>query len=430
MMKSNRTSRFASGTATALLLGVSSVQAQTEPRTLLVWDQFTDEGANRAADMVYAAFEEAHPEIDIVREVYSYDQIRAIARTALASDTGPDVIYHEVGIGNAGVLADAGLIRSLEPYAEEYGWKDRVQPAAIEEGNLGGELYGLGLEFEFFGTYYNSDLMTELGLSVPQTLEETKAFCAAAREAGVIPFVLNLNPGWQAYHLISAVIYDVLGAEAANALLFEDGGRWDSPEVADALRIAFVELRDAECYPEDITALLYDDAAALFYSGEAVAWPTGTWALGRVADNMPDVDVELRPFPSVAGDDTQYVPTGVGSAYYIAENAERPDDAALFLDFLFGEEAAAIWAEEAGFIPPVPLDMDALSVPPLFESALDTIQTSGREPGDPVRVGTFINHFVPASFVSSLRDGPQGVVTGVSSPEELAADFQTQWETR
>lgn len=50
--------------------------------------------------------------------VDSYDQIRAIARTALASDTGPDtgpdVIYHEVGVGNAGVLADAGLVMSLE----------------------------------------------------------------------------------------------------------------------------------------------------------------------------------------------------------------------------------------------------------------------------------------------------------------------------
>ena len=401
-----------------------------EPVELRVWDQFTDVSANRAAEAVYAAFEEAHPEIDVVREVYSYDQIRTIARTALASDTGPDVIYHEVGVGNAGVLADADLIMSLEDYAAEYGWKDRLQQSAIEEGSLGGDLYGLGLEFEFFGVFYNADLLEELDLSVPTTLEETLDYCAAAREAGHIPYALNLNPGWQAYHLTSAVVYDVLGAEAANALIFEGEGSWDSPEIAEALNIAYVQMRDAECYPFDVNALLYDDAAALFYSGEAVGWPTGTWSVGRIAENMPDTNVEVHPFPSVAGDDTRYLPTGVGSAYYIATATEHPDEAAVFLDFLFSQEAANIWAEEAGFIPPVPVDLDAIDVPPLFEDALQTLSEAGREPGDPLRTCTYINHFVPADFVSSLRDGPQAVVAGTQTPEELAAQFQRQWADR
>lgn len=51
----------------------------------------------------------------------------------------------------------------------------------------------------------------------------------------------------------------MLGGEAANALIFEGEGSWDTPEIAAALGIAHVQMPDAECYPFDVNALIYDD---------------------------------------------------------------------------------------------------------------------------------------------------------------------------
>ena len=78
----------------AALLGFSAAplsRAAQEPVTLRVWDQFTGpEG--EAVDAVYAAFMAQNPDLTIVREVVTAQQMRQTVNTALASGTGPDVI--------------------------------------------------------------------------------------------------------------------------------------------------------------------------------------------------------------------------------------------------------------------------------------------------------------------------------------------------
>ena len=68
-------------------------------------------------DAVYAAFTAAHPNVTIEREVVTDQQMRQTVNTALASGTGPDVIYYAPGPGYAGVLAKAGLILPLDDLA-------------------------------------------------------------------------------------------------------------------------------------------------------------------------------------------------------------------------------------------------------------------------------------------------------------------------
>src|SRR5262245_35932343 len=71
--------------------------------TLRVWDQFTGpEG--EVVEAVYDAFEAANPGIAINREVIDDQQMRQTANVALASGTGPDVVYYAPGPSYAGVL--------------------------------------------------------------------------------------------------------------------------------------------------------------------------------------------------------------------------------------------------------------------------------------------------------------------------------------
>ena len=97
------------------------------------------------ADAIYAAFMEQNPNITITREAFSTDQMRETVNTAIASGTGPDIIFYDAGPGYAGVLADAGLLFPLDDYAAQYGWTERVAAPALEATTIDGTLYGMPL---------------------------------------------------------------------------------------------------------------------------------------------------------------------------------------------------------------------------------------------------------------------------------------------
>ena len=167
-----------------------------EPVELRVWDQFTEGSASPTVEAVYAAFMEANPNITIVREAVSSDQMRQTVNTAIASGTGPDVILYDAGPGYAGLLADADLLLPLEEYAAQYGWTERIAAPAIEATTFDGTLYGLPLTTDLIGMYANQTLLDQEGLSVPGTLDDLVAFCWPAFEMRYVPIAFGNNPGW------------------------------------------------------------------------------------------------------------------------------------------------------------------------------------------------------------------------------------------
>jgi ABC-type glycerol-3-phosphate transport system substrate-binding protein len=88
-------------------------RAQDQKIELRIWDQFTDPGESANADAIYKAYSDAHPNVTIKRESFATDQMRQTVNTALASGTGPDIIFYDAGPGYAGVLANAGLLTPL-----------------------------------------------------------------------------------------------------------------------------------------------------------------------------------------------------------------------------------------------------------------------------------------------------------------------------
>lgn len=406
-------------------IGLQPAAAQ-EPVELRVWDQFTDPVESAAADAIYGAFQEANPNIEIVREVISTDQMRQTVNTAISSGTGPDIIFYDAGPGYAGVLAEAGLLAPLEEYAEEYGWRNRIAEQSLEATSINDTLYGLPLQVDLIGMYYNATLMEQEGFAVPQTVEELKTFCQEASEAGYTPLAFTNNPGWQAFHQFSMVVNNMIGPDAVQDLLENNEGSWDSPEIVDAINTYFVELRDAGCFEDTVNALTNDDAAALFQSGQALMYPTGSWMVQQFTpEAMPDMEVQMMPFPALEGGEGSFWVSGVGSAYYISATSEDKDEAALFLDYLVSPEIATQWVEEAGFFVPMTLDTDTLDVPPLAESILMELE---RAANDEIELGYNIDVLAPPRFNETMQNGFQRLLAGNTTPEELAAELQAAWE--
>ena len=188
---------------------------------------------------------------------------------------------------------------------------ERFAAASIAGTTQNGQLLGLPLTVDLIGMYYNQTLLTEAGLTAPQTVEELIAFCGAASEAGYTPIAFANNPGWEAFHQFSMVSNQTIGTEAMRQLLFEKTGTWNSPEIVAAIQTFFVDLREAGCFSDDVNALTYEDGNSLFYTGDALLHTTGSWLVNDIQENMPDFEVGFMPFPELAGGQGRVFASGV-----------------------------------------------------------------------------------------------------------------------
>jgi raffinose/stachyose/melibiose transport system substrate-binding protein len=404
------------------LLGTARAQDKVELR---VWDQFTDPSESDNADAIYAAFMEKNPNITITREAFQTDQMRDTVNTAISSGTGPDLIFYDAGPGYAGVLADANLLLPLDDYAKQYGWTERVAAPAVEAATIDGKFYGMPLQTDLIGMFYNKTLLDKEGLEVPETLDDLVAFCGQATEKGYIPIAFADNPGWEAFHQFSMTSNQMIGPEAMRALLFQNQGSWDTPEIVSAIQAYFVTLRDASCFPEDPAAITYEDGNSLFYGGQALLHTTGSWLTGEIEEQMPDTEVGFVPFPEIAGGKGRVWISGVGSAWYITSSSQHPDEAAAFIDYLFSQEAVEKWIGVSRYFVPVDVDMTNIDIGPLNKQIIETLQTAGEEG---VQFGYNVDVLAPPEFNDMMQNGFQAILAGDKTPEQQAADLQAAWQ--
>ena len=399
-----------------------AAQDQVELR---VWDQFTAQPGSDVADAVYADFMAAHPNIKIVREAIQTEQMRDTVNTAMSSGTGPDVIYYDAGPGYAGVLADAGLILPLDDYAAKYGWKEEVSPPALEATTIGGKLYGMPMETDLIGMYYNKTLLDKEGLAVPTTLDEMVAFCKTTKEKGYVPIAFADNPGWQAFHQFSMTANQMIGPEAMRNLLLNNEGSWDTPDIVTAIQAFFVTMRDAGCFPDDPAAITYEDGNSLFFNGQALLHTTGSWLAGQIEENMPDQEIGYTTFPVIAeGKEPTWI-SGVGSAWYINAGSQHSDEAAELIDYLFSQPSVEKWVGQGKYFVPVKFDVSAIEVGPLTKQIIEVLQSAGN--GGP-QFGYNVDVLAPPAFNDEMQNGFQAILTGSKTPEQEAADLQKAWE--
>jgi raffinose/stachyose/melibiose transport system substrate-binding protein len=393
---------------------------------LRVWDQFTDEDQSAAVEEIYAAFEAANPNINIEREAYQTDQMRQTVNTAISAGTGPDVIFYDAGPGYAGVLANAGLLTPLTDYAAQYGWTERIAPSSLEATSLGGVLYGLPLQVDLIGMYYNKTLLDQEGMTPPETVEQMIAFCGQAKEKGYDPpIAFANNPGWEAFHQFSMTANQMIGPDAMRQYLLGGEANWNTPEIVTAIKTFFVDMRDAGCFSEDANAITYDDGNSLFFTGQSLLHTTGSWLVNDIEQNMGDFEVGFVPFPEIAGSTGRLWVSGVGSAYYITSTSQHPNEAAMFLDYLFSPEVVNQWVGSAKFVVPVQFDASALDLSPTFRQILDVLQNAAAQG---TQFGYNVDVLAPPQFNDTLLNGCQALLSGDTTPEQLAADLQAAWD--
>ncbi len=389
---------------------VLATGAATAQQTVLrVWDTMTE--TSDGMDALIAAFEAANPDIDVVRDVQSTEDMRAIIQTALNSGTGPDVLYYDTGPGFAGVLARAGLLRPLDDFYAS-GSLGHIYPWTKARTTFDGKVYGIGNQLEFLAVYYNADLFKELGLSVPTTYEEFLTVAEALKQADVIPIAFGDAPGWPAFHNFSLYVNNLVPQAELEAMI-AGTATWDRPEVVAAIQAAFVDPNTAGYFNQSVNAVAYDDANTLFASGLAGMTMTGSWMIRDFKDTSFQTQSFFLPAPAGG---TQQPPAGLGSGYFITSASKNVEAAERMLSFFYDPANAKYWVEDMSSIPPYDVDTATLNVSPLLAQTMDILATK--------EMGYSIDILMPQAFNTVMQDGFQAVLAGERTAQEQATALQ------
>src|ERR671921_1861008 len=185
-------------------------------------------------------FEEQHPKYTLELEAIRFDEIRKVIQSRLRSDEPPDIFSYDTGPGFGGVLADSGLLYPLEKTYQQRGWS--IYEWAKQRTTYDGTLYGVPDQVEEIIVYYNKDLVPE----VPKTVGELRGVAQELKLRGTIPLAFGNREQYPAGHLF------------------------------------FRDFVMNGYYPQNVHAITYDEASALFYTGEAAMLPTGTWQVSEI----------------------------------------------------------------------------------------------------------------------------------------------------
>lgn len=335
----------------SMLASVACVPAMAEEReqiTMWFWgaEPYAQEAMN---ELLVVPYNESQDQYELVVEFRA--SVDSDLQTALAANQGPDIVY---GSGPSFVmpLVEAGKLESLDAYAEQYGWEDRLLTPLYESGKVNGTLYSLANGISTMGVFYNKKVLEDNGWEVPTTIEEMEAIMDEAMEKGLYASVTG-NKGWQPVnenygslfltHVATPqTMYKVLTGEES----------WVNDDVIAAVAKSKEWWDKGYLAGNDYPNLNFSESLQLlaneqspFFVGPSIAYQ---WAASYFVDDLEE-NLGFIPFPSTEQVSNTTYTLGVACTLSINANTtqEHKDEAAKIIDMMmnaeFMQDMTAAW---------------------------------------------------------------------------------------
>lgn len=321
----------------------------TDDSTLTIWHYENEDSAmGKAWAKAIEIFEEENPDVTVDVEKQTFEQIQKNAKIVLTGDDVPDVMEFNKGNATAGQLAAQGLLTPLTDAATERGWDEKLSGSLAttatydEQGLMGsGEWYGVPNYGEFVGVYYNKEMLADLGLEVPTTLDEFEDVLAAFKKEGITPLAeagaeYPLGQLW--YELVLAYGDRQLVDDYqlfANDVDFHNDAMTKATEKLD-------EWIDKGYIASDSAALTAEDMGVSFIDGTYPLMVSGSWWFGRLVTETK-ADWGQFNFPG----NTLHTGSS-GNLWVVPANADSPSLAEEFIDITLRPEVQNVLATEGG----------------------------------------------------------------------------------
>jgi len=295
-------------------------------------------------------FKATHPDVEVVFEEKTFEQIMETARMILSSADVPDAMEINKGNATAGLYSKEGLLTDLTEVAKERGWDQIMSPSIQttcrydEKGIMGsGKLYGVTTYGEFVMVYYNKDMFEEYGVEVPTSLEEFEAVCDKFVAEGITPLTLGALEMWpQTHNWQELLLYKADRDLITNYQLLQGEVDFHGPAFTFAAE-KFAEHIQKGYYGPNANAVGYVDANAAFFQGKVPMNLTGSWAFGEFMKQIKDFDWGMFLMPG-----KKFNTGSGGNLWIVPQNAKNKDLAYDYIDLALAKKAQTVMANAGG----------------------------------------------------------------------------------
>lgn len=367
----------------------------------------------------------ADSDAQVSMETKELTTIGQLTETSVAAGQAPDILYAD-GPSSASDFARADRSLSLDDYAAEYGWEEKLLPWAYELSKVDGSLHSIPTGYGSVVLYYNKDVFAENGWTAPTTLAEFETIAADAAAKGMTPLGGG-NSGYQGMSewLITAVLNAAVGPEKLYDILTGEASFTD-PEVVAAIDLISSWIDKGWLAGGSESYFTTDDTANVsgLANGTTAMYMSGTWAFNSLSQTFEDPEGwDWAPLPSLSDAvEPGVFPLAVGTALSVSKEATDPDGAAAFLDYLIGDADRALSYTAATGENPPPLAITADQFPADVDSRTTRLYS---EIPETTNVGYATWTFLPPKTDALLISEFDKVVTGDSSSEEYLEQLQT-----
>lgn len=288
-----------------------------------------------------------------VQEVNNDDVDKTFEASALAGEE-PDLVVLNLTPSSADWLPD-GLVVDVSSYLDDWGFKDELQPGAIDYWTNDNGVNG----FPFIGfnwpIWYNTDLLKQAGVdTVPATFDELIDASHKLRDAGIQPFALG-GKDWTAQNFITWMGQQYVAPEDMEKVFSE--GNWCDADVVKGLDL-LATMRDEGVFVDNVAGYDGDQMTNAFFTGAAAMMPSGSWAYTNAPAEIADV-TELAGFPVPDGGhyDKPSAYNGHSAGFFVSKKGEENIDAVQkFMQYMYSPDVLKGWVSDASQILDVTAD--------------------------------------------------------------------------
>jgi raffinose/stachyose/melibiose transport system substrate-binding protein len=287
------------------------------------------------------AFDQAHPGITINVSFKPIDGVDRLIQIALPSGKGPDLVPTP-GPSYALQYVDSHLLLDLNTYANQYNWKSKIFPWALDSGRVGGKLYSLPTSYETMLVYYNKTLFEQKGWKPPTDRTELEGLAAEAMGNGIIPFMAG-SADWRAATewFVTVFFNHYAGPDAVYQALT---GKlpWTDPVFVDAITLMnnYFQKGWFGGGVKQYFTNKFDPQDAAFAKGKAAMDIEGSWAFANwpnyFGGQNSNTNYDWAPIPPLRDGVPQDVfALGIGGTISISANSKVATAAAEYLDWFY-----------------------------------------------------------------------------------------------
>jgi multiple sugar transport system substrate-binding protein len=352
-----------------MLMG-TSLQAQDDVVTIEYW-QYNFGARVDAMNMLIAQFEAENPDIKVIHNSdIAYDNFRDQLAASAPAGVGPDVVT--LFYGWIPAFVDAGYLVPLPSDEFPNEWIESYFSPMVAESKFQDQYWAIPTAVRSLALFWNKDLFEAAGLDPeqpPTTLEEFVEMAQALTvydDSGNTDILNIVSEGYapqlsgQAHHWFREVLLRQYGG-----VPYSPDNRtvlWNSAEGC----AAFAYLTAFEAEYKTGSNDLFTDATEAFVNGDAALHIDGSFRLGTIANNNPDLNYGIAELP--VGPNGEHHTFGSywthGITRRAAADEARLEASARFLKFITTAEAGTLWVNMVGELP---AQLEAAADPALLE---------------------------------------------------------------